>query len=154
MPDLVLLLILLFGLTGCATLTQHMEPPRVSLAGLELEQLGLFEQRYLVRLRVQNPNDVSLPIAGMNFRLFLNDEEFASGLSNQQVTLPGFGEELVDVRVTSNLTRVIGQLQTMGQSGASSFNYRIAGHVKVLHRAIRYPFEHSGEVDLATGQMR
>lgn len=136
------------GLGACAGLTQKLEPPRVSLSGLEPEEFGLFEQRYLLRLRVQNPNDVELPIAGMDFHLYLNDEEFASGVSDQQVTVPAFGEQLVEARVTSSLAGIIEQLRRMGRTEAQTFSYRLAGHVKLLHRRMKYPFDYRGEIDL------
>lgn len=110
--------------------------------------MGLFEQRYRLQLRIQNPNDVDLPIAGMDFQLYLNDEEFANGVSDQTVTLPAFGEQIIDVRVTSSISGVIEQLQLFGRTELQTFSYRLSGHVKLLHRAIKYPFEYRGEIDL------
>jgi LEA14-like dessication related protein len=136
------------GLGACAALTQKLEPPRVSLSGLEPEEFGLFEQRYLLRLRVQNPNDVELPIAGMDFHLYLNDEEFASGVSDQEVTVPAFGERLVEARVTSSLSGIIGQLRRMSRAESQTFSYRLAGNVKLLNRSMKYPFDYRGEIDL------
>lgn len=148
----VALVLLCLGLASCASLTARLEPPLVSLAGLELEELGVFEQRYRLRLRIQNPNDVELPIAGMDFRLYLNDEEFARGLSDQQAVVPAYGEALVEVRVTSSITGVIGQLQRFSRADTQAFSYRLAGHVKLLHRTMKYPFDYRGEVDLTGTQ--
>ncbi|MGE0372728.1 MAG: LEA type 2 family protein [Gammaproteobacteria bacterium] len=139
-------------LGGCASLSQRLEPPRVSLAGLELEEIGLFEQRYRLRLRIQNPNDVELPIAGMAFSLYLNEEEFASGLSDRQTTVPPFGEAVIEASVTSSLTGVIGQLRRLSRTEAQTFSYRLSGHARLLHRAVKYPFEYRGEVDLTEMQ--
>jgi LEA14-like dessication related protein len=135
-------------LGACAALTQKLEPPRVSLAGIEPEEFSLFEQRYLLRLRIQNPNEVELPIEGMAFRLYLNDEEFASGVSDRRVTVPAFGEQLVEARVTSSLAGVIEQLRRMSRTETQTFSYRLAGHVKLLHRATKYRFDYHGEIDL------
>lgn len=144
----VALSVVLLGLTACASLGARLEPPRVSLANLQLVEFGVFEQRYRLDLRIQNPNDAELPIAGMDFRLYLNDEEFAHGLSNQRVTVPAFGEQLVEVQVTSGLTGILGQLQRLGQGELKTFSYRLSGNVKLLHRALKYPFEYRGELDL------
>lgn len=139
---------LVLGLASCAALTPGLEAPRVSLAGLEIEELELFEQRYRLRLRMQNPNDAEMPIAGMDFRLHLNDVEFASGLSDQRITLPAYGEQVIDMRVTSDVTSVIGQWQKFERGELRTFSYRLSGHVRLLHRALKYPFEHRGEIDL------
>lgn len=146
---LTALAVTVLGLAACASLSQRLEPPRVSLAGLELEEVGLFEQRYRLRLRVQNPNDVELPIAGMVFSLYLNEAEFANGLSDRQTTVPAFGEALIEARVTSSLGGVIEQLQRLSRAEeAQRFSYRLAGHARLSHRSARYPFEYRGEIDL------
>ncbi|MCC6207914.1 MAG: LEA type 2 family protein [Gammaproteobacteria bacterium] len=153
-PWRLALVALLIGLSGCAGLATRLESPRVSLANLQLEEFGVFEQRYRLSLRVQNPNDVELPIAGMEFRLYLNDEEFAHGLSDQRMTLPAFGEQLVEVQVTSGITGILGQIQRLGRGELKTFSYRLAGHVKPLHRALKYPFEYRGEIDLKGSGLR
>lgn len=65
----VLLLLVLVSLSGCAYLPSGTEPPRVHLVGLQLTQVDVFEQRYRLRLRIQNPNDFALNIRGLDFRV-------------------------------------------------------------------------------------
>jgi LEA14-like dessication related protein len=133
---------------ACASLTGRPQPPRVSLIGLSLVSVGLFEQRYQVRLRLKNPNDFELPVRGMDFRLDINGEAFAEGLSNQSVTVPAFSEEVVELEVSSSLLQVFRQLQSLQQSGAPGLAYRVSGHVAVGSYARRLPFDYSGEFAL------
>ena len=141
--------VLLLALSACATLTARLEPPRVSLAGLELTELGVFEQRYRLRLRVQNPNDVALPITGMAFRLDLNEREFAHGVSDGKVTVPAFGEAELDVTVTSTLAGLVDQLQRLGRGESDRFAYRLSGLVRLARPAMNYPVDYRGEIGLA-----
>ena len=84
-PGLALLL-----LAGCAVLSP-LERPKVSLAGLSLIDANLFEQRYALKLRVLNPNEVALPIQALTYDLELNDQVFGSGASTAAVTVPAYG---------------------------------------------------------------
>jgi LEA14-like dessication related protein len=135
-------------LSACATLLQQFDPPYVTLAGLELKEMGLFEQRYLLRLRIQNPNAVPLPIAGMNYSLAINDQQFARGVSNQSLTVAAHGEGLADVEVTSNLGGLLDQLRQLGNQAAPRFDYKLDGSVSLVNSALKLPFSYQGSVGL------
>jgi hypothetical protein len=86
-------------LGGCAGWFGH-DPLRVSVAGIEpLDSQGL-EMRFNVKLRIQNPNEEALNFDGVSVDLQLNGEAFASGVSNQQGTVPRYGETVVSVPLT------------------------------------------------------
>ena len=147
-----ILMVSLAGVLGaCATLPGKTEPPRVSLIGLNLLSMELFEQRYLVRLRMKNPNDFDMPVRGLDFRLDINGEAFADGVSNQAATIPAFGEQIVELEVSSNLLQVFRQLQSLQQKAAPGLAYRITGRVAVGSYGQRLPFDYSGEFALPSG---
>ena len=132
------LLFLALLLSGCATLGQR-EPVEVSLAGLEVLEMNLLEQRYLLRLRIMNPDDRAIAIRGMSYQLWLNDSKFARGVSDQAVEVPGFGERVVEVSIVSGLTSVLRQVREFGQGQPERFTYRLAGHLSLDGAAWRTP---------------
>jgi LEA14-like dessication related protein len=85
-----LIIVLVALLAACANLAGLSQKPEVSLAGLKLTQLGLFEQRFSLQLRIQNPNDVDLPIDGLTFDVELNGQPFLKGVSDKAVRVPRF----------------------------------------------------------------
>lgn len=133
-------------LAACAGLSGLTQKPEVSLAGLDLVELGLLEQRFLLRLRVQNPNDVALPVRGLTFDVELNGQPFASGLSDRAVVVPRFGEAVLEVKATSNLSGVLRQLRELRRSGRERVDYRIFGRI-ALDGMGSLPFERKGEID-------
>lgn len=137
------------ALCGCALLRGHPEPPRVSLAGIDVVNLGLIEQRFNLQLRVQNPNSIALPVQGMDFVLQINNRDFAYGVTNQPVTIPAFGETLVNVDVVSNLARVYEQLRGLGMGVNNRLRYELSGGVGLANWAGKIPFESKGEIMLA-----
>jgi LEA14-like dessication related protein len=142
------LLVFTLVLGGCATLS-GLDAPRVNLSNITPQDMTLFEQKFLVQLRIQNPNDVPLEVKGMTFNLDLNGKSFASGLSNQQVTIPRFGSAVVDVEVFSGLAGILKQLQGFTAGGLPTFTYRLRGRAYLEKPAtITLPFDEQGEIAL------
>lgn len=135
------------SLNSCATLIRALDPPQVSLAGIEIKKLGLFEQQFVLQLRLRNPNAVALPIAGMHYNVRLNDLDFAQGVSNQLVTVPALGEAVTNVDVTSNLQTLLNQFGPTAQN-RSELSYSLSGHISVVSQTLKLPFEYSGRVAL------
>lgn len=131
-------------LAGCAGLGV-LEKPQVSLAGLELLEVGLFEQRFGVTLRVTNPNDRSVTIDGVEFALDLNGEPFASGVGSDKVTLPRRGDALVKLTVATSMSRMLRQLRSL-QSLNKPLAYRMTGKLYTPWIPGGVPFDRSGEL--------
>ena len=112
-------------LAGCASLS--MKSPEVSLADVTIEEFGLLEQRLGIKLRVMNPNDADLPIDGVTFEVDVNGQSFAKGVSNKSVTVPRFGEALLDLSAVSTLGSLLRQLAELAKSGRDTVQYRVHG---------------------------
>lgn len=152
LKPILIVIVLSVLVAGCAMLARQPEPPTVTLAGIQLLELSLLEQRYRLQLRIHNPNDFALPIAGMAYRVTLNGTEFARGVSARAVSVPAFGEAVLDVEGTSNLSNVLRQLQLLGSLDEQTLTYSLTGNVKLRNRAARIPFRYDGKIDLdATG---
>jgi len=142
--------ILLALLTACANnpFIQTLSP-QVSLADFRVTKMGLLEQNYRLRLRLKNPNSFPLPIMGMDYQLYLNDQEFAKGTNKQSLTIPAMGENLLDIEVTSNLMRTIGS-----KMFKRKFNYRLSGNINIMAGAPPIPFEYQGKIPLSRGNFK
>jgi LEA14-like dessication related protein len=135
-------------LTGCAGMYKSLEPPRVTLVDMQPLEMKLFEQRYALQLRIQNPNPYDLPITGMDFRMRINDADFASGVSRTGVTVPAYGERVIDVEVSSSLVSLLRQLQDVGKGDRQTFSYGLSGHIRIAGRLATVPFAYRGEIGL------
>jgi LEA14-like dessication related protein len=99
----------LLALAGCATYPGSIEPVRVSLADISMLEFGLIEQKLGLRLRVQNPNSVAVPIEGLSYELELNGKPFAQGVAHPKTQVPEFGSAEIDTEAVSNLSSLISQ---------------------------------------------
>lgn len=144
-----LLLCALLLLGACAGVFGLAKKPEVSVAGLQLVQLGLFEQRFALKLRVQNPNEVELPIDGLVFEIEVNGQAFVKGLSDKAVTVPRFGEAVIEVQATSKLANALKQWREFQKSGRERIDYRLFGRLQLAGIG-SVPFDRRGDLPLPT----
>jgi hypothetical protein len=136
---------------GCA-LSPLAEPPRVQLAGIDgLPGEGM-ELRFVVRLRVQNPNHFALDHDGVSLELDLRGQSFASGVAPLKGSVPRFGEGVLAVPVTVSglaMARQLIDLVRQGSSGTSGkVPYVLRGRLGGVLGGAR--FSARGEVDLGS----
>lgn len=144
------LVLMVAMLGGCASLPGGPQPPNVSLADVQPLDMGLFEQRYRLRLRIQNPNAEPLRVQAMDYALELNGRDFGRGVSPRPFIVPGYGEEVVTVDVVSNISRVLDQV--LGLGGVEQLSYRLSGSLRVADAWFgRVPFEYRGDLSLTPG---
>jgi len=125
-----LLALVAFGsliLGGCAAL-QPREPLQVVMVGIEPLQGEGLELRMLVRLRIQNPNDLPLDFNGVSVRMDVQGKRFATGVSNVSGSVPRFGETIVGVPVSISVFRIVHQaLDTITSERGGKLVYEMTG---------------------------
>jgi LEA14-like dessication related protein len=143
-----LALALLCATVGCSSLGPKLETPRLMIVSVAMTSADIFSQQFLVRMNVQNPNDRELTVKGIDYRLFLEGDSFAEGVSNAGFVLPALGESEFDLTVRTNFVSSIGRLLTR-LNGRDQVEYVIEGKVFTDLGMIRkIPFRESGSVKL------
>ena len=136
---------------GGARFGARLEPPQLSVVGVEIARGDLFEQRFKARMRVQNPNDRSIAVRGVSYTLQIGGEELGRGLSGSSFTVPALGEAEFDMLVTMNLAGTLMRLLERARSDGlpDSLSYRLRGEVKLAEGLVRtIPFDEKGSVRL------
>lgn len=137
--------VLALALAACASLP---DPVQVTVAGIEPLPGEGMELRMLVRLRVQNPNDVAIDFTGAAVTLDVAGKTFATGVSDAAGTVPRFGEAVVAVPVTISMMRMARQvLGAVNAEPTDRIAYDLSG--KLARRgAGSVRFSTSGELQL------
>lgn len=135
-------------LSGCALFVPKLQAPSLSIVSVELLKSDLWEQRLKVRMRVQNPNDRTLPVKGLSYSIEVSGQQFASGVSGASFVVPANGEAEFDMSVTANMAGAL--FKMLGRGGpADRVDYRISGKVSLSHGLLRtVPFAQSGSFRL------
>jgi len=141
-------LVIFVLLTACAALGKKTESPTVTLAGLKIVKADFFEQRFALDLRLQNPNDFTLPIRGLSYDLLLNGKSFATGVSADKVNVPALGESVIRVESVTNLFSLYKQLRSLAESSEKGINYQLKGNVSLVNKSLKLPFDKRGEISL------
>jgi LEA14-like dessication related protein len=138
-------------LGGCSTLPTNLIAPTVDLVGIQMMSTDMFAQRFRVRVKVDNPNDVELLVKGLEYQILLMGDSFAEGNSMDRFVLPAKGEAEFDMIVTTNFVSSLGRLiSRVGGGKLENLDYEITGEV-LLEKGImrKIPFAHQGQVDIA-----
>jgi LEA14-like dessication related protein len=107
-------------------------------------EIGLFEQRLRVELRILNPNDFALEVTGLDFQLDVNGIQLARGLSNEEITVPRLGESIVSVMTSTTVLDIVRQIENLSQQ--QEMSYEIRGRLHLGNAAVgSVPFERSAK---------
>jgi LEA14-like dessication related protein len=135
----------MFLLAGCAHLLGTADNPRVNIANLTPKDIKLFEQIFVVELRVMNPGDKELVINGLAFNLEVNGQPFARGVSNESFTVGPFASQVVQVEAITTLASLLSQIMRAQKGEFSGFTYHLKGYFHSGSAAFRIPFDEERE---------
>jgi LEA14-like dessication related protein len=145
----LLVAVLLVAGSSCSALRPELEAPRLALISVAMTSADIFNQQFLVRMSVQNPNDRELSIKGLDYKLFLEGDGFAEGTSNKPFVIPAEGETDFTMTVRTNFVSGVGRLLSR-LNGRTKVNYSIEGKLLTDIRFLKkIPFEETGSVDLS-----
>ena len=137
------------AIAGCAGIGKQLNPPRISLANIRVQEVSGLETVFQIQMRVFNTNDVDLRVKGIEAELEINGQPFATGVSNTPVEIPSFGTELVTVTVYSSVIRIFKSVYGLKES--AELKYRLNGKLRVAGvngLPVSLPFESDGQVTL------
>jgi LEA14-like dessication related protein len=137
-------------LSACSAFAPKIEAPRLSLISVGMTSADIFNQQFRVRMHVENPNDRDIPVNGLDYKLFLEGDSFAEGVSNKPFVIPALGETEFDLTVSTNFVSSLGRLFSR-LNGRTQVNYVLEGKVLTdIGMFNKVPFRESGSVDLST----
>jgi len=144
-PTLSILLIIAL-ISGCASLTKSWIAPEVALTGLRIKELSLLRQVFVVTLAVRNPNDRTLPITALTYRIKLEGNELAQGSSQLDRQIPPLGTAPVDVEVVSSLLGISQQLPALALKDRP-LDWTVSGTASLANGLLPLPYRWSGQID-------
>jgi hypothetical protein len=103
-------------LGGCAGMPTSLDPPKVSMESFSSLPSESGAPRFLIKLRVQNPNQQTLDIAGVSYSIALMGQEVVTGVSNDVPVIEGYSEGIVSLEANLKLLQVLRLLASLGQA--------------------------------------
>lgn len=146
---------LLTVLSGCSSFSwfadNDFKNPEVQLTKVELVKARALEQEFLFRYRIDNPNDVSLSVRGLVYRVHLEGIELANGESGYSMEVPPNSFVYYEIPVHTNLWRQLKQMKQLVRllkKDDKPIRYQLDGELKSgLVFGRRVPIANNGELN-------
>ena len=129
----------LAALLAACTTAPKLEPPTVSIVGLQVVSAEVWAQRLKVRLRLHNPNDRDLPVTALEYTVEIAGQNVATGSYAESFVVPAHGDAEFDTNVSANLASALLSLLTHVPS--TLVPYRLTGKITLGEGLGRIPFE-------------
>ena len=123
-----LLLMMVLTLSGCASWFDSGEKdPDVHLMRVELVKAKMLEQRFKLYFRIDNPNDSTLTVRGLTYRIQLDAIKLAEGEYSQWFSVEAKSHAVLVVPVRTNLWPQVRPLIKLLESPDQPIPYRLDG---------------------------
>ena len=139
-------------IAGCAGIgLDSFDEPEVELLALEPLPARGMEARFLLRLRIVNPNPVKLDIDGLAYEVFLRDTKVLTGASSERVVVDAYSEGEAALEVAAGMLGSLSLLRDlMSNPTDGAIPYRLKA--KISRRGIGGALRVSREGTLDLGR--
>lgn len=142
-----LLFVLLIGLSGCSAIGPNLEQPTLKVTSISLGESTPLSQSFRIGLLVTNPNDVDLPVKGMNYALSLNGQKIVTGANNQIPALVAYSDTPITIEATADLLSVV-RLLTSLNTDSDTLKYQLSGKLGLSGWRLPIHINQTGDVAL------
>ncbi len=143
-------LVAIVTMSGCAGMDAVISSPSVRLTSVEITDVDLHRQTFLLGFEVSNPNPFPLPIKSIQYRVRLGEQRFASGETRGNFTVPSDGNGEFMISVELDLLRMTSQLSSLiGTGMRGNMDYELSGSFALdIPFAKPLAFSSSGRIEL------
>ena len=139
---------LLLCFAGCSSLiSDDLRDPSVRLLKVDVVKAKLLEQKFVLHFRIDNPNNMSLPVRFLHYKVRLNGVPLAEGESDRDFVIPAKGHQNFQIPVRTNLWRHLKQIVNLLEDPNEPISYQLQGEVKtglMFGRSVH--LERNGEI--------
>jgi LEA14-like dessication related protein len=140
---------------GCASTGITVEKPDVNLSNVELTEVGLDSQTFVLDFDVINPNPFPLPIRSIAYGVELDGFRIASGETRGEFTVPANSDSHFEITVDVDLMRTAPQLMFIVRDGIyRDIPYALEGRFAIdVPFANPVSFRNEGSIRLNAGEL-
>jgi len=137
-------------LSACATMQELVEPPKVSLRSVQVEDLDFKRQTFVLEFDVTNPGPLPLPVSSVSYGVRLDGYRFASGKTVSAFTIPAASDTQFAITAELDLLSTAPALLTVvRQAARRDIPYELEGSLGIDIPMLKpVHFESSGAIRL------
>ena len=148
---ILILLILAFGLAGCANLTPGLKDPTIKVTRVNLlpAEGTAVVPRLAIGLQVVNPNGTDLSVRGMSYSIALEGYSLASGVTGDVPVFRAFSETPMTLTLTPDVLAIARFIRQLHGSGAGqALDYELTAELDIGRWRPDIAVRESGSVTL------
>lgn len=140
--------LLVFAIVGCAGLAEQPDPPKVTLASFRSLPAAEGGPQFEIGLRIINPNDQPLEIAGISYGVELLGRELVAGVTDKVPVVAPYSENVVNLHASLQLIALLRLMADLGSGGNQPLAYRVTAKIDFRGLAPTQRLEETGEITL------
>ncbi len=143
-------LLAIAAISACAGTGSLISSPQVNLTSIEITSADFSGQTFLLSFDVSNPNPFPLPIKSVRYRVRLGEQQFASGETQGNFTVPSKGNSAFAISVQLDLLKTSSNISSLIRSGMSrDLDYELSGSFAVdIPFAKPLEFKSGGNIEM------
>ncbi len=147
-----LALLLLCTLVSACSLWQKrkMDPPKIEIQGVRVENAGWEGAKLLFAVHVANPNPYALQVDGVDYSVELGGKQVAKESIQSKLAVDAKSSTVLQLPLTVKFTDLFESLNTIFK--AELITYRLKGSAKVGLFSI--PFDETGKLKYEGGSLK
>ncbi|MCK9506030.1 MAG: LEA type 2 family protein [Porticoccaceae bacterium] len=135
-------------LSACTGLQRDYQDPEIYLTKIMPMAGSGLEQRFLIGLRIVNPNRSNINISGMSYSINIRGQKLISGVSSHIPRIPGYGEAEVELEAATNLLGAVQLAADMMRNPAKAIDYELEARLDVGRFAVPVRIKETGSINL------
>jgi LEA14-like dessication related protein len=144
----MLLGLVMLACIACATVMPNMDAPKVSFENIRTLPAEGVGPRFEITLRITNPNEQSLNIAGISYTMDLLDKEILSGVTKEVPLIEGYTDEVIMLEAGINLFDILRLLSSLGLNQSEELEYRFRAKIDFRGLVPTQRIDESGRIAL------
>ena len=134
--------------SGCTSIGQSYQKPDIHLVSIKPLPSQSIEQRFLLGLRIINPNRAALPVRGLSYALEINGSKVLSGATGDIPQIPAYGDVLVEVTSGTSLLGSVKALSRILANPNMPFSYALSVRLDSHWWLFPVTITEAGEIEL------
>ena len=123
--------LLLSLLSGCSSVVvSDSQEPDVRLLNVKVVKAKLLQQDFKLHFRVDNPNDGSMLVRSLRYKIMLNEVILADGESTDWFVVEGHSHKNFVVPIRTNLWQHLKYIAKLLKKPDEAIHYRLEGKLK------------------------
>ncbi|MEX5568414.1 LEA type 2 family protein [Pseudomonas syringae] len=128
---IISLALILFGLSGCSLLSfDRAQEPEVHLLKVQVVKARLTQQDFKLYFEVDNPNEDSLLVRGLKYKITLNDMVLVDDTFSDWFVVDGNSRKTFVVPIRTNLWRYARYIAQLLKKPDELVHYQLDGKLK------------------------